>query len=274
VEITGAIAYIRNWRESQNLDPLPPYEERESAVKLIEEKGYKLPTFIPSGEGSLQFKDGVYVKEEGRGKMEERRITGEEEKETSPRSVVAERLTYSKEEEQESTHPSSSFLLTSFFLWSPSDKREFWCEKLQSFVRMSGDLNADGTYWVIKTGEGNFRRYPAKGEDLILKENAPKDVPTTDLLLVNSATWADIKNCLVTKFIPSYPWSKKGERSPNEIREEMLTLAKSRRQGLASLIEDERKLGNFEDDQNFTLRMNQVYESFPWGDFTQMLDFN
>jgi hypothetical protein len=58
------------------------------------------------------------------------------------------------------------------------------------------------------------------------------------------------------------------------VREDMLVLAKSRKQGLSSLIEDERKLGRFEDAQNFILRMNSVYESFPWGDFTQMLDFN
>ena len=241
MEIAQAIAYVQQWREQQNLDPLSPHEEREAAAKLIKEKGYNLPSFIPGNDGTLQLKDGVYM-------------------ETQEKPVL---IVHTTEQAPEGLFP-----------WRALDDREFWCEKLKSFVRMTGDLNADGTYFVIKSGEGNFRRYPVKGSDLVLKADAPKEAPTSDLLLVNSASWGDIKNCLITKFIPSYPWSKKGDRSPAEIREEMLSLAKSRRNGLASFIEEERKLGNFEDAQNFVLRMNAVHESFPWNDFTQMLDFN
>lgn len=250
----GAIAYIRNWREQQNLEPLSPQQERESASKLLFEKGYKLPEFIPDANGKLELKEGAYV---------------------SDTTIVDVSIEDSEQLPVISKQPlvTDNCSLITDYPWQPEDKREFWCEKLQSFVRIDG-LEASGFYWVIKSGEGHFRRWTVKGEELVLRDNAPQEAPKSELLLINSVSWGDIKNCLVNKFIPSYPWSKKGERSPNQIREDMLAIAKSKRQGLATYIEDERKVGRFDDAQNFTLRMNAVYESFPWGDFAQMIDFN
>ncbi|RUR77000.1 hypothetical protein PCC6912_39590 [Chlorogloeopsis fritschii PCC 6912] len=249
MDIDGAIAYIRKWRHEQNLDAFSPQQEREEASKLLLQKGYDIPKIIITEVGVMKLEDGVFqiIKKE-----QPDAIAQTEESESKLPEPVVEKPVY----------------------WSPQDKREFWCEKLKLFVRMTGDLNADGTYWVIQSGEGTFRRYPVKAEDLVLKENAPKEIPTSDFLLINSASWSDIKNCLVNKFIPSYPWSKKGDKQPNQIREDMLAIAKSRKQGLASFIEEERNLGRFEDAQNFVLRMNVAYESFPWGDFAQLLDFN
>lgn len=247
MNLSGAIAYIRNWRESQNLDALTPQEERAAASKLLIEKGYSLPEFIPDAVGKLKLIEGVYVSEEN--------------------TVVVSVL--NEGETSADAVPSATPLLP----WNSTDKREFWCEELESFVRLTGDVNVDGTYYVNKSGDGTFRRWGVKGDKLVLKEQAPSSAPKSEYLLINSAAWADIKNCLVTKFIPSYPWSKKGDKSPTEIREEMLSLAKSRKQGLASFIEDERKAGKFEDTRNFVLRMNNVHESFPWQDFAQMLDF-
>lgn len=272
MNIEGAIAYIRDWRELQSLDALSPQEEREAASRLLVEKGFKLPEVIPDATGSLKYIEGNYVKLEESTKVIVSTLNNESEETPA--------LPENKEEAIASEYPKEN--TDPLFPWNPSDHREFWCEKLQSFVRMTGDLEANGNYWVIKSGEGNFRRWPVKGSDLVLKEDAPQEAPKSELLLVNSVSWGDIKNCLVNKFIPSYPWSKKdikiGDRvetkSPNEVREDMLNLAKSRRKGLATYIEEEREKGRFEDAQNFTLRMNTVYESFPWGDFTQMLDFN
>lgn len=251
MNLAGAIAYIRNWRESQNLDALTPQEERAAASRLLIEKGYSLPEFIPDATGKLKLIEGVYVSEENT-------VVVSIESELSVEKTNA-----------ENTLPSDAPV----FPWQSTDKREFWCEDLQSFVRLTGDVNADGTYYVNKTGDGTFRPWGVKGNKLVPKEQAPSTAPQSEYLLINSAAWADIKNCLINKFIPSYPWSKKGDKLPTEIREEMLNLAKSRKQGLASLIEDERKAGKFEDTRNFVLRMNNVYESFPWQDFAQMLDF-
>jgi hypothetical protein len=251
----GAIAYIRDWRKEQNLESLSPQDEREAAAKLIQEKGYKLPEFIPDGQGSLHLNEGVYVMKDS---IEIVKISNAEEQ-------VAEGLF---------PLPPCPPAPLPLFPWESHDRREFWCDRHKSFVRLTGDLEANGTYWVNKSGEGTFNRYRAFGHELVLRENAPSSTPESELLLINSAGWGDIKNCLVNKFIPTYPWSKKGDKTPTQVREDMLILTKSRRQGLAGFIEEERKLGRFEDSQNFILRMNTVYESFPWGDFTQMLDFN
>jgi hypothetical protein len=242
MDLKGAIVYIQKWRLKEGLGALSPQEERESASKLLFEKGYKLPEVF----AGMKLSEGVYIKTVG-----EAEEAGEEEGKQGRGELIA-----------------------PLFPWEPQDSREFWCEKLGSFVRMTNDLNSDGTYWVIKSGEGHFRRYPVRGNELVPKENAPSNAPIADLLLINSAAWADIKNCLVDKFIPSYPWAKNGDKSPTQVREDMLTLAKSRKRGLAQLIEDERKAARFEDAQVFMLRMNAVHESFPWGDFAQMLDFN
>lgn len=277
MNIEGAIAYIRTWRQEQNLEPLAPQDERESAIKLIQEKGYKLPEFVPDGQGSLQLKEGIYsMKEVEERKKEDGRGMKDETEKIDNESVASLLLMGDAKIEQspEVILPPPSSLPLPLFPWEPHDKRQFWCERHHSFVRLTGDLDANGTYWVNKSGEGTFSRYPARGHELVLRENAPESAPESELLLINTVAWSDIKNCLVNKFIPTYPWSKKGDKTPNQVREDMLILAKSRKHGLSNFIEEERKLGRFEDSQNFILRMNAVYESFPWGDFTQMLDFN
>lgn len=233
MELKHAVAHIKKWRDDQNLDALSPSEERIAASKFISQKGWNLPTSLPSFEGNLQFIEGVYTKA-----ME----------------VVK---------------------VSEIFSWNPLDKRELWCQKLGFFVRLTGDLDTNGTYYVTKLGEGNFRRYPVRAYDLVLKEEAPQDAPSTDLLLVNQASWGDIKNYLVDKFIPSFPWSRKGDKTPADIRGDMESLAKSRHKGLAKLIEEERQSsrGAFEDQANFTIRLTTLHESFPWAEFAQMLDF-
>lgn len=266
MNIEGAIAYIRNWRIEQNLESLAPQDERESALKLIQDKGYKLPEFVPDGQGSLQLKEGVYSMKDVSAPLNTSSV---EIIKSEVEAVVEQKIV----DPIQIVPPIPSAPQT-LFPWQPHDKRQFWCDRHHSFVRLTGDLDANGTYWVNKSGEGTFSRYPAKGHELVLREDAPSSAPESELLLINSVNWGDIKNCLVNKFIPTYPWSKKGDKAPNQIREDMLTLAKSRKQGLSNFIEEERRLGRFEDSQNFILRMNAVYESFPWGDFTQMLDFN
>ncbi|MBO3463130.1 hypothetical protein G7B40_001450 [Aetokthonos hydrillicola Thurmond2011] len=250
MDLKDAIAYIKTWREEQKLDALPPDIERVAASKLLAQKGWNLPEKIPDFDGNLYLIDGAYVKPDT----------------MKTTDTVEIQVEIQQPAEIKPPNP---------FPWEPGDKREFWCEKLKSFVRMTGDLNADGIYYVNKVGDGAFRRYPVKGQDLVLKEQAPADAPSTDLLAVNRASWTEIKNFLIEKFIPSYPWSRKGEKTPADVRADMELLAKSKNKGLGKLIEEERRTerGSYEDSQNFTMRLTALHESFPWAEFAQMLDF-
>ncbi|MBW4480740.1 MAG: hypothetical protein KME54_28855 [Tolypothrix brevis GSE-NOS-MK-07-07A] len=235
IMINWAIKYIRNWREVQNLEPLPAQEEYAIATKLLQQKGYLLDNKINIGDTIYYLIDGEYKQ-----KME---------------LVVNE----------ENLTP-----------WEPHDKREFWCDRLGFFVRLTGDLDINGFYRVSKLGDASFRYYQAKGSELVLKEHAPINAPSTDLLRVNTATWAEIKAHICDKFISSYPWEKQLDKTASQVRAEMDTLAKSRHKGLAKIIEDERSSshGNYEGIENFVLRMNITHESFPWKEFAQTLDFS
>ena len=248
MELKDAIGLVRNWRISQELDALPPDLERAAASKLLIQKGWNLPDKINDFDGSLYLIDGVYVKP-----ME----------------------TKDSIEITIDNPPQPTVLKPDPFPWNPGDKREFWCDPLKNFVRFTGDLNADGNYYVTIIGDGTLRRYPVKGKDLVLKEKAPADVPYVDLLLINRTTWGEIKNFMCERFIPSYPWTRYGDRSPADIRADMELLAKSKNKGLAKLIEDERKShrGSYENAENFSQRLTALHESFPWGEFAQMLDF-
>ena len=251
----SAIAYIKKWREDQNLPQLSPADEREAARTLIVKRGYDLPKDITVLNEKFHLKDGRYVVDSINLSIVPNKAPQEE-------AVVNEEPLIQSEE-------------VSRFPWSPNDNREFWCEKLGFFVKLTRDVNIEGTYYVVKVGEGYYRRYPVFGNELVLKDKAPSNAPATDLLTINHATWGEIKNFLVDKFIPSYPWPKKGDLSPSEVREEMNAIAKSKHKGLAKMIENERSSFNgvFEGHENFTFRMTQVYESFPWSEFAQTLDY-
>lgn len=240
-----AIAYIRKWRDTQGLDALSPSEERAAASKLIAQKGWGLPEKMAVVYESYFLKDGVYQLMEIKDTIE-----------ISVDSVL-------------NAPPSTPDL----YPWNPQDKQEFWCDKLSFFVRLTGDLNVDGTYFVNKIGDGTFRRYGVRGGDLVPKNQAHTNSPKSDLLAVNRASWGDIKNFLTDKFIPSYPWTKRGDKTPTEVRADMEALAKSRNKGLAKLIEEERDADSFDDAQNLATRMTARHESFPWMEFAQMLDF-
>lgn len=234
-----AIKYIRQWRESQGLESLTAQDEHLASLKLLEQKGQELPNKIQLGNQFYYLVNGEYME-------------------------IVDNATLRLVETNQTTE------------WEPHDKREFWCDRLGFFVRLTGDLDVNGFYRVAKLGDGSYRTYQIRGGDLVLKEHAPISAPTTDLLTVNSASWAELKAHICDKFIAVYPWSKQQDKTPTQVRTEMDTLAKSRHKGLAKLIEDEKlsSRGNYEGIENFTMRMNALYESFPWQELAQTLDFS
>lgn len=157
------------------------------------------------------------------------------------------------------------------FPYDPLDRREFWCEKLKAFVKLTGDVDALGIYWVYKVGESTYRRYGIKASDLSLEKNI-KEEESPKYLNINEASWSEIKNFII-QFINSFPWISMDDKSSMQIKEEMLNLAKSRNQGLANILEKEKSLSKFASKDQFIQRMNDIYPRFPWKEFSEILDF-
>jgi hypothetical protein len=61
--INWAIKYIRNWREVQNLEPLPAQEEYAIATKLLQQKGYLLDDKVNNIEDSRKLLNWLLDKE-------------------------------------------------------------------------------------------------------------------------------------------------------------------------------------------------------------------
>lgn len=161
------------------------------------------------------------------------------------------------------------------YLWNPQDSRVFWCNTLNSDVRLTGDLNADGTYFVVKVGEG-YRRYPVKAEQIQPKEQLTSQEKSPDYLSANLANWTEIKNLLTEQFIPSYPWQKTANSTAKEVRDQMQTLARSRRNGIATIIVDERSSdrGRFVSKEDFAIRMTAALDTFPFRELAELFDFS
>jgi hypothetical protein len=173
----------------------------------------------------------------------------------------------------------STFDATDEYPWSPLDEREFWCKRLGNFVRMTGNLNTGGIYYVTIPGskENSGRQYPVLGRDIVLADSKEaKKIDTDDeFLSINKANWSQIKNFMCDRFIHSYPWQRTQEKTTEEVRNGMIVTAKSPRAGLAKMIENERNNnGYFLDITTFIGRMQPQYESFPWRKFASCLEFS
>jgi len=163
--------------------------------------------------------------------------------------------------------------------WPLTRKEPLWSIQYNCLVTIEG-LEAGGKYWVRKVGSQDNRLLPTRGDSEHLCEPTDEHVPPSSreskYLCINRARWSDIKNHLLS-FINSYSWKKKetkdGIHTPEQIRNSMLVLAKSRGNGLAATIERERGRGIFEDARTFETRMTEVQESFPWSEFAKHLDF-
>ncbi|NJL10942.1 MAG: hypothetical protein HC908_14305 [Calothrix sp. SM1_7_51] len=252
MEIKAAIQFIREWRSREGLKDLTPSQEKEAAQKLIFQKGWNLKEVLVHPDGILKLNEGLYM---------------------SPNLEVVKTQAPDNIERSQALDMGTENL----FPWNPQDKRVFWSQSLRCDVRLTGDLNSDGNYYVVKVGEG-YRRYPERGNKLSPKSDIADTLNNqeSELLAVNLANWSDIKNCLLEKFIGSYPWSKTPDKSPKEVREQMETLARSKQKGLATYISQERQTGRgrFTDKQEFVIRMTAIYDSFPWQDFAELLDFS
>lgn len=174
----------------------------------------------------------------------------------------------------------NTFQPTEEYPWNPLDDREFFCKKLSNHVKMTGNLTTGGIYYVTVVGanlETRGRQYPVLGRDLVLADSieARKIHADEEFLPVNLANWSQIKNFLCDRFIHSYPWTRSHEKTTEQIRAEMLALAKSPRAGLAKMIENERNNnGLFLDISTFVIRMEANYASFPWRQFSKCIELS
>lgn len=161
--------------------------------------------------------------------------------------------------------------------WALTRKEPLWSEQYSCLVTIER-LEAGGKYHVRKVGSQDNRLLPTRGN--LLCEPTDEHVPPSDretkYLCINRVRWSEIKNHLLS-FINSYPWKKKetedGSKTPDQVRNDMIALAKSRGNGLAADIERERGRGVFEDARTFITRMTAAHESFPWSEFAKHLDF-
>lgn len=174
----------------------------------------------------------------------------------------------------------STFIRTEEYPWSfiEDQDKEFWCSRLGQYVRLTSDVETGGRYYVYVAGSNSKRIYPVFGHELVLADDKTAkriDTDDSEFFPVNKSNWTQIKNFLTEKFIPSYPWKDSPDKSHEEVKASMLSIAKSPRNGLARLIEQERQHnGFFLDKATFDTRMKTHYESFPWLKLADFLDYS
>jgi len=174
----------------------------------------------------------------------------------------------------------STFIRTELYPWSYiEDKdKEFWCARLGQYVRLTNNVESNGTYYVYIAGTGSKRQYPVKGHEIVLADDKSAKKFSGDaneFFPINKSNWTQIKNFLADNFIPSYAWASTPDKSNDEVKADMLAAAKSPRNGLARLIEQERQhQGHFLDKSTFSERMKTHYESFPWLKVSDFLDYS
>ncbi len=233
MQLDDAIAFIREWREAEDLLPLSFSELVNQAEKYLFVKGYNLPS-------ELNFNNENYILNEG---------------------VYMNILDKSKEETDD------------LYPYNPLDKRTFYSDTYKCKVLLTGDLKISGTYMVSKLGEG-YQVYPDLARNLKPVVGEESEILPTTHLSINKSNWSDIKNWTLDKFVSSYPWQRAQDKSSTQVKEDIENFIKSKNKGLITLILNERINGVFVNREEFINRMNNVYDSFPWNDFCEVLDFN
>lgn len=260
-QITAIESHLAKWRESQQLSPLDQAELHEAAKTFIAQKGLALPSKITQGE-TYYLLNGEYVMKDALDNVPVMR---------SPALIS---VVDSLPESQAADNPRLPN-----GKWNYLYKGVLFCPRIGCEVKfcdspemIAGDPNRL-KYYVKTIGAGTYdHRYAVMENELTLpiEEDERK---VSDRLELNIATWTEIKNFL-TQFANSYPWNKDGERSPTEVRDHVLAEIKSPKQGLAKLIEIERKKYPFDGRDEFISRMTDLYASFPWSAFVQLCDFS
>lgn len=171
------------------------------------------------------------------------------------------------------------------FPWSPIDDRdtEFWCERLGIYGYLTPDVLSDGvrvTYHLRQSGVGNSasrRPFPVQGHEIIpTSSKAAKKIDTEKgnvLFPVNRSNYDQLKNFLADDFATSYPWQATADMTPDEVKKSIISRIKAPRNGLAREVENERSDGLFLDAATFVERMKKRFESFPWQELSQFLDY-
>lgn len=241
MELRSAITHIRQWRKEQELPPLDSTGERQAAQKYLIQKGLVLPDKLPTTDGVLLLKDGVY---------------------TTPMVSSPPTVTDKTWEEKLDADLTKQKLV-------------LYCDRIAHQCKLTGDKDTNGTFYIVRIGSSDTRRYPVKAWEIRLSDEEGENSKTSEFLEVNRASWTEIKNFLVERFIKSYPWLKQDGKTPTEVRAEMEAIAKSKNNGFASHIITERTGSNgyFENPESFRLRMEIIESSFPWSDFSKLLDF-
>jgi len=166
--------------------------------------------------------------------------------------------------------------------WSPIDDKdqEFWCERLGIYGFLTPEILFNGeraTYHIAQTGVARGRVYPVLAHEIIPAESkaAKKvDLQGNELFPINRSNFDQIKNFLVDNFIGSYPWENTAEKTHDEIKKSMISLAKAPRNGITRQLEDERMQGYFLDKATFVHRMKPKLEHFPWDKLADFLDYS
>lgn len=164
------------------------------------------------------------------------------------------------------------------FPLDPQDKRQYWSKQYGCYVTLTGDVTMGkgfATYYIRKADSSDTRPLPTKGHELVLAEDADLMPENGEFLEVNLSPWTTIKNFMLDRFVVSYPWTADGEKSPEDVRKHIEGLVKSSRNGLARMVETERKSerGHFAHSVDFVNRMSVFSKEFPWEEFARILDY-
>ena len=153
-------------------------------------------------------------------------------------------------------------------LWSkPVTSRKF--KKEYKIIEMMVNNGVINYVCVEQNVQGNAVRqtFVLPERDLIYSAEMEKEYRSFDVLLINEAPVNVIKDFLL-KFWISYP------QENIEVRREYESKIKAGgKTGLPNIIADERKVGGrFTSKDDFTIRMQNRYNEFPWRQFSEIIE--
>lgn len=165
------------------------------------------------------------------------------------------------------------------FPWNPwVDHKDtlFYCHRLglDDLILTQDVLGNEFTdaimYHCFSRSDSTKRIYPVRAWEIVpasAKEAKIAQENSDGLFEINLANILQIRDFLVTKFIPSFNWESEEQKNS------MLSAAKRARDGLHRDIERVRLQGSFLNKEDFVHRMKAENESFPWDNLGNFLDY-
>lgn len=165
------------------------------------------------------------------------------------------------------------------FPWNPWGEHKetlFYCHRLGlddltlTPDVLGGDSSDAVMYHCISKSDATKRVYPIRAWEIVpaeAKEAKIAQENSEGLFEINLANIIQIKDFLITKFIPSYNWES------DEQKASMLAAAKRARDGLHRDIEKVRLQGSFLNKEDFTVRLKAENEAFPWDKLADFLGY-